>query len=182
MKRDVIFIHGFGSGVGSSKWKHISSAVPFVEPHIFESDYSTDDPLKIIKDLEVAVKQLNDPILIGHSLGALFARIVSSKNKLQSILLNPSFLPHVTLRGRIPDHLLDQYEILSHDLMVDRLKESAPAEFILVEDGDDVVNHAAQRPLYQRSRLVEIPGGDHRFQSLNTINEAIWILSNSPWY
>lgn len=183
-KPTVIFVHGFRSGRDSSKWQYIKD-LPTINAYIFEVNYDECSPDDVLDLLDGVCWIFEDPIIIGHSLGGLYARVYASRNGLQAILLNPSLLPTRTLfngsERSLPDHLFDSYRDLQDDVLPYVRDINAPAEIVLVERGDDVVQHDAQRHFHEKSMLLELPGGDHSFQSLNMIDYAIEMLTNRPW-
>lgn len=169
--RPVIFIHGFQSGAESSKWIHLQT-VPDIDPHLVSVDYVHDSPSDVLEKIYQVDDRLNDAIFIGHSLGGLFALYAGAAQRRQTILLNPSLLPLNTLGDKLWRFRL-QYQVLQD--AVAKIQHHT-ASVTLVETGDTVVDWKSQAKYLPN--VIYIPGGDHRFQSLNMINSTIEQLNS----
>lgn len=180
MKTRVVFFHGFGSGVDSTKWTAIK-ANPHIDPRLVEIDYALDDFDEII--LRAQRHLTPNCIVIGHSIGALWARFFSITKRLPCILLNPSFDPSRNLKERLGDKFPVYCELASMVSLAREEKIHAPLvqEIVLLEEGDDVIDHHVVKLASAFSDLHILEGGSHRFESLNMIETALRWIENRPW-
>lgn len=186
----VVYVHGFMSGADSSKWQYLISQRDRWDSHLFEVDYCKEPPTMVMQRLVEFVDTLNDPIVIGHSLGAFFVRQLQELRPLRTILVNPSLRPSQTLFSdparSLPREFLAYYQALK-DILWDeyvlksRAEQTLPAQIVLVEHGDEVINHEEQRHMHTNAEVYESLGGNHGYSQLNTIEQSIDKLENRPW-
>lgn len=174
--RPVIFVHGFGSGKGSSKYvalKNQLDPTKFIVD-IIESDYSTATYNEIEAKFKLMLEKYADypePIVVGHSLGGYWTRVFSNVFLYSSVIVNPSLLPHETLNTKIP---IVQYKPVPHSI-IDHTSRSS-CERVYIELGDEVVDQQAQidKGLFICSNITTVPDGHHRIQYVdNVIDEVI---------
>lgn len=181
-KTPVLFVHGFQSGRGSSKWAYLQS-LDYIEPHMVEIDYRETAPLDVIGALSEKVDSLDDPIVVGHSLGGFFARAIRLRRSLRALLINPSLRPDSTLFGHgersLPTQFHPAYKTIIQENLPDR--ERLSAEIILIEYGDEVVDHRSQSEFHDGSLVIAEPGGSHKYEGLNNIDTSLKLLINRPW-
>lgn len=178
METRIIFFHGFNSGVDSTKWEFIQK-IPSIDPVLCVVDYTTAGIRNFIDYMDEYASA--DCILIGHSLGAFWARYMSVLYDLPCILLNPSFTPSQTLNERLG--VAQSFYLGAEERVVTCRTghKKLPAEIVYVERGDDVINHATVERATKNSDVRYIEGGSHRFESLNMIEPAINEIKNRPW-
>lgn len=186
----VVYVHGFMSGADSSKWQYLISQRDRWDSHLFEVDYCKVPPTMVMQRLVEFVDTLDDPIVIGHSLGAFFVRQLQELRPLRTILVNPSLRPSQTLFSdptrSLPREFLAYYQALKHLLWDEyvlkcRAEQTLPAQIVLVEHGDEVINHEEQRHMHTNAEVYESLGGNHGYSQLNTIGQSIDKLANRPW-
>lgn len=180
MKTRVVFFHGYGSGSDSTKWAALRDN-PHIDARLVEINYAHDDFDEIITRAQRHLTP--NCIVVGHSIGALWARFFSLTKRLPCILLNPSFQPERNLTERLGDKFPIYCE-LSSMVTFARAEDKfvpLPQEIVLLEEGDNVINQKAVKVASQNSDFHILEGGSHRFESLNMIDTALKWIENRPW-
>lgn len=143
MKKDsvIVFFHGYGSSVNTDKFVKI----PYTNKKAIQLDY--DKGLK--ETLEKAenfvkeqLKEYEEVILVGHSMGGYLANQLSAKLNQPAVLINPSIFPHD-----------NKHEICDIDTM---FQVSNSKVNILVENDDELFNIPKQKEL-----LLKLPNNYH---------------------
>ncbi len=182
----LINIAGFASD-GKNKFGQLKKMFPDAKVvNIITSGIDPDEV--IIKVLtEVGMHQGMFPIMVGSSLGGLYAYMASSKIDCYAVLINPSMKPWETLKDKVginsffngntfelKQKHLDRLERLfgKHDNVLDHIG------FALFTGSDDrQLDHAVTREIL-RSPIVDcvVAGYDHRFEDISIIKSAIELL------
>lgn len=174
MSQKVIFVHGYGSNCQTDKKIKLDEMGFDV---VCETvDHTNVDQTKS-KLFTLTRKYLKDePIVVGHSLGGLWAYFLASKFELKCVLINPSFAPSDSISSNFEDEELDKLA---------KIKEYAfsksPTECIVIgELGDEVLDHNETSKLMRdRAKVLLVKGGDHRFKHFDDLEKAVIELSES---
>jgi predicted esterase YcpF (UPF0227 family) len=187
--RDIFFIHGFMSGKDSSKWEFLCKeyADNLDKIHIIEVDYKKTDPYTILEMYRDKVRQLEDPIVIGHSLGGFFAKLLS--DRCSTIIINPCFEPLERLTidpdRSLPVEFHEAYGELSKQVWKDRhlCVDDCEGEYgsvYLIEEGDENINQTAYLDKYKRNgHLISWKDGNHSFQHYDQLRQEIQCFQDS---
>ncbi len=92
----ILNIHGYRGNpdnASSTALKELNHEV--VSPSI---DFDAETPDNIYKNLSVILSEKSVDIIVGTSLGGFFAALLSVKNNLPVILVNPCLMPFLTLK------------------------------------------------------------------------------------
>ena len=116
-----------------------------------EIDYEA-PPLIIIRQLRQSVRRWDIDLIVGTSLGAFYAAVLSVELDLPVILVSPFLMPFLTF----PEYVKDYLDYTS------RLKELdlGNVSCIIGED-DEEIDHTFTRNLLENERFRSIPGGGH---------------------
>ncbi|THT97715.1 alpha/beta fold hydrolase [Lampropedia puyangensis] len=179
MKPEILFVHGFMSGVQSSKWLHLQTLTDRYTVNIFEVDYRAEPPYLVLNRLVERVRQLDqlESVVVAHSLGCFFTRLAQLRLRgFSSILLNPSFKPSLTLfnggERSMPAAFQAQYEQLEQEVG-QRIGSRDGPETALIELGDEVVDQPSQLHFFEQSALITLEGGSHSFEAFDLLNQHI---------
>ena len=176
----VVFVHGFMSGEESTKWKYlVENFSDKCEVVIIKNDFRTERPQDVYAKLLTNLRF--DDIVVGHSLGGFWTRTLQNEIGYSSILVNPCFIPCELLfnggERSIPEIYKDGYALLQSRLADNR----AGSEYVLLEMGDEIINHETQLNHFRNSDLTMIEGGNHSFLSLDMIGKTIERQVNQEW-
>lgn len=175
--RTIIYAHGFRS---SSKSRKALQLGEYLRAHHPEVRYLTPDlsfrPTQAISQLQwhclgIAPENLT---IVGSSLGGFYAIVLAEKLGCRAVLLNPSIAPYETLAK----HLGEQTNLYtgetftfdsSHIAELIALSVSAitrPERYLLVvEMGDELLDHRRTREFFSGAKQFAIEGGDHELKS-----------------
>ena len=169
MKKDsvIVFFHGYGSSVSTDKFVKI----PYTNKKAIQLDY--DKGLKV--NLEKAenfvkeqLKEYEEIILVGHSMGGYLANQLSAKFNQLAVLINPSIFPQDNKK-----------EICDIDTT---FKISSAKVVVLVENDDEVFDINKQKELLSKlpsNYIVKyFDGGHHRTNRISDIAYSIADVSN----
>jgi predicted esterase YcpF (UPF0227 family) len=172
----LIYLHGFNSSPGSHKAQVLKRDMEERDlgdqyccpamPHL---------PMRAIAvvEAEIAKHPCESITLIGSSLGGFYATYLAERHDLRAVLINPAVYPHEGLRAYLGAqrnlHSHQQYELTEEHL---RQWEKlylpgvrAQRYLLLVETGDEVLDHREAVEKYRGARQIVIAGGDHSLAS-----------------
>ncbi len=92
------YFHGYGSSPEAKKCKILKSI--FGEENVIAPDFNKDSIKELhgyLSYLIRAVKSEENPVIIGSSLGGLYALYVAARAGAKCILLNPCMTPHLVM-------------------------------------------------------------------------------------
>ena len=97
----VVYIHGFNSSPASLKAQQLRQAwlqlgLPDERLLIPELHHH---PERAVAQLQAAIEQLEQPVLIGSSLGGYYATYLAQQYHLKALLINPAVRPHHLFDG-----------------------------------------------------------------------------------
>ncbi len=183
-----LYIHGFLSSPQSAKAQYFASklsetgdATQWLCPQL------PVDPREAIKLLNEIIDQCTTPpTLIGSSLGGFYASILSQQRGLKAVLINPASSPARLLKDYIGIHKawhsdaivelteehIDALEELELELGA---LERPELLLVLIELGDEIIDHRETRRYYRGCKFMVYTGGNHSF---TRVDEA-WKLIES---
>ncbi|MHB8763296.1 MAG: YqiA/YcfP family alpha/beta fold hydrolase [Deferrisomatales bacterium] len=173
-----LYLHGYdGSPTGrkATELRRLLAPAP-----VLATAYAPEDPERALPHLERFIREAREGqpeepcILVGSSLGGLYARHLAHRLRLPCVLINPlvdpraTFLPELLPEARL--QALDALRVISP-------REPAPT-LALLDLGDEVLDaHATAEALGEHARLVTYPGGSHTFEHLEVAADEIrgWV-------
>ena len=167
----ILYLHGFascGEGNKSTVLKTYFGADSVIAPDLPPS------PLDAIQILEEILRSSHFELLIGSSLGGFYATYLAEKNKMKAVLLNPSTQPWETLASETgwQKRFCDDEVFEFKPVYLEQLKtlESAPEKgkyLLLLQSGDEVLDHTKAQSLYNTHKIIVEYGGNHRFENID---------------
>lgn len=167
----IIFIHGLNSSCETDKYQAIKAKNKICTT----VDHSK--PLEVEKTLVSMIEENKGKniILVGHSIGGFWARKMAKDFNLKALLLNPSF--EISEQGRI------DIGPAATKYYADNLHKFTPTKgvlFAVLELGDERVDQEKNATnLSSECRVLELPGGFHRFSRTSSIDNYIKTLRNN---
>lgn len=176
-RRVLIYLHGFNSSSQSVKAQQLRQYYQQIGQ---ESSYLCPDlpwqpslAMALLEDM-LAQHAAQDVRLMGSSLGAWYATILSQRHNVRAVLLNPAVHPHRLLHPALGEQTnysngkqyiftrehLDELEAL--DLTGLQHPEQL---LVLLETGDTTLDYREAQQFYAGSRQIIEPGGSHACQS-----------------
>lgn len=180
--RNIIYLHGFASSGNSIKGDFLREKysnlafTPSLKCHP-ESD---------ILEIEGIIKHLNNPILVGSSLGGFYAEVLSKKYHLDALLINP--LTHIEdmkpfigrhsyfETGKNFEFTFTDYSYLLY--LSDNLKnykEGSEHREIIVAKDDKIIPYQKTINYYKHDNdnITIYENGGHSFNNLDVIEEHL---------
>lgn len=172
--KKIIYLHGFNSSSYSKKSQVLNSYLKENKYFSFESPDLSLSPKEAIADIEKIIsKKSSGIVLIGSSLGGLYATFLANKYQLKSVTINPVVKNHInTMKGLIGKHKNfhsdEECEFFEEDfeelikLGLNKLEDPLN-HLCLVKMGDEVLDHKITRRYFSSSYIVCEKNGNHSY-------------------
>lgn len=174
MPGSILYIHGLNSDPASTKARLLSAAmqrlgqaerlrVPALHHH----------PRQAIEQLDAAIAELGQPLLVGSSLGGYYATHLAARHGLKALLINPVVNPHRLFDGFLGTqqnlYTGATWELtLDHVAALQALEVPAPSDpervQVWLQTGDETLDYRQAERFYRQCALRIQAGGDHGFQ------------------
>ena len=174
MSGSILYIHGFNSSPLSRKALQLDAVlqqlgladqlrVPALHNH----------PRQAIAQLEGAIAELGQPLLVGSSLGGYYATYLAERHGLKALLINPAVGPHRLFDGYLgPQRNLytdETWELtLNHVQALAELEVPPPQDpnryQVWLQTADETLDYRHAERYYRACALRIQAGGDHGFQ------------------
>lgn len=187
MAGSILYIHGFNSSPLSHKGQVLIEAlrqrglesrlrIPALHHH----------PRQAIVQLEAAIAELGQPLLVGSSLGGYYATWLARKHGLKALLINPAVKPHAMFDGYLGPqknyYSGETWELtLDHVQALAELEVPAPTDpqrtHVWLQTADETLDYRRAEQYYRACALRIQPGGDHGFQGFEGDVPALLALA-----
>jgi len=169
----LLYLHGFRSSPQS--WKARLLADAFAARGLasqFHCPALSHDPAIAIAQAEaILARHPGHFALAGSSLGGYYATWLAEKHDLRAVLINPAVVAPLSLEAYVgPQTGMydgETFEFTHAHIAALRGLEAAritPARYwLLVEEGDEVLDYREATARYAGCRQSVLPGGDHSF-------------------
>ena len=158
----ILNLHGFLGAADNKNYKalcELTAPEQIISPKL---DYLHTAPDKLLRQLaETAADP--DFILVGQSLGGLYADLLSRRLHRVCILTNPCFYPHTLSlfsESGMPADLISQYEALSPSGI-------NPLSVVLCGDADTLIAGNPERCRKLSAHVTLVPGGHSSIENLS---------------
>ena len=168
----IIYLHGFCSSPASWKSRLLGEEMTrrglgahFVCPQL------SPVPDEAVAGVERLIAAAGGPVtLIGSSLGGHYANHLAEKHGLKAVLVNPAVTARLDLGKFVGDH--DNFHSGEHftftaahaDQLGAQVRQPTPERYwLLLEEGDEVLDYRQAQAFYAGCRQTVLPGGDHSF-------------------
>lgn len=180
----IVYLHGFRSSPQSQKARQLKAHMEARGlGHLFCCDALPVRPAAAIALAERQIAAARTPVtLVGSSLGGYYATYLAETHGLKAVLVNPAVVAHLSLADFVgpqtnlytgesfefgPQHI-DELRAIEVPVL------TRPQDFLLlVESGDEVLDHRQAVVRYAGARQVVLPGGDHGFSRFADYLDAI---------
>lgn len=179
----LLYLHGFNSSERSHKAQVLAEQA---EQHGCRKQVITPRlvwrPEEAMAQLRQLIESLNGPItLVGSSLGGYYATYLSEQFGLPAVLINPAVRPYLLLEGFLgtqKNPYTGEEYVLTHKQM-DELKAmdvenvTAARYWLMVQEGDEVLDFQQALEKYPSAKLTLETGGDHSFMGFERFLDDI---------
>lgn len=129
-------------------------------------------PAKAIEQITALMDKLNDPVIIGSSLGAYYANFLVEQYGCKAVLVNPAVYPDQLLKAYLGpqsnDYTRETYTLTTQHMVELRALAVAPISepskrLLMVQTADETLDFSEATHFYQGSRSIIEYGGNHSF-------------------
>lgn len=168
----ILYLHGFRSSPASFKARTVAEAMAArgLQERFFCPALSH-EPRQAMVQAEAILAAEGPLTLVGSSLGGFYATWLAERHGLRAVLVNPAVLAHLSLA----DYVGPQTNLYSGEefqftrehvaqLQAMEVADLRPERYwLLVEEGDEVLDYRQAVARYQDARQTVLAGGDHSF-------------------
>jgi hypothetical protein len=168
----IIYLHGFCSSPASWKSRLLAEemtrrgrAEDFLCPQLSPVP---DDAVASVSRL---IEQADRPVtLVGSSLGGHYANYLAEKHDLNAVLINPATVDCLDLANFVGEHANfhsgERFAFTAaHAAQLKaQVRRPTPERYwLLLEEGDEVLDYRQAQAFYAGCRQTVLAGGDHSF-------------------
>lgn len=168
----ILYLHGFCSSPAS--WKSRLLGEEMARRGL--SGHFACPPLSPVPDealagAEALIEQAGDKVLlVGSSLGGHYANHLAEKHDLRAVLINPAVIDRLDLGLFVGDHVnfhsgaTFTFSVAHAEQLKSQVCVPHPGRYwLLLEEGDEVLDYRQAQAFYAGCRQSVLPGGDHSF-------------------
>ena len=171
-RRLIIYLHGFCSSPASWKSRLLAEEMArrgladcFICPQL------SPVPDEAVASVSRLIVQAGGPVtLVGSSLGGHYANHLAEKHGQQAVLINPAAVDRLDLAGFVGEHANfhsgEKFvftEAHAAQLKAQVARPTPERYWLLLEEGDEVLDCRQAQAFYAGCRQTVLPGGDHSF-------------------
>ncbi len=183
----VIYIHGFNSAGYGNKINKLKEAFGDENVIALTLPYNPEKAMKLLEFLTETIKEKENLILVGTSLGGFYGLYLGAKYKVPSVLINPSTDPYNSLKtqvGKQKNYKTDEeYEFSYKDLeslkkyylSEKEIKEAKPYIYVYLDEEDELLDSRKTKEFFEKFDIYVkmYPNGNHRFQHMDELIEDL---------
>ena len=174
----ILYLHGFRSGPASTKARQLAARM--AELGLAEAFWCPQLPVSAREAIELVERQIARcratgdaaPTLVGSSLGGYYATWLAERHDLPAVLVNPAVVAPLSLEPYL-GRQTNLYTGEAFDFTAAHIQELRELEvptltsperyWVLVQEGDEVLDYRHAVAKYAGARQTVLPGGDHSF-------------------
>lgn len=178
-----MYIHGFNSAGYGNKINKLKEAFGDENVIALTLPYNPEKAIRLLEFLVEAIKEKDDLILVGTSLGGFYGLYLGAKYKIPSVLINPSTDPYNSLKDQVGKQINyktnEEYEFTQKDLedlkkfylSEKDIKEAKPYIFVYLDEKDELLDSKKTKEYFEKFGIYVkmYPDGDHRFQHMDEL-------------
>lgn len=191
----ILYLHGFRSAPASAKARALAArmaelglADAFWCPQL---PVAATDAMALVEDRIARCRPAGGapPTLVGSSLGGYYATWLAERHGLKAVLVNPAVLAPLSLEPYL-GRQTNLYSGEAFDFATDHIAQLRALEvpaltdpqryWLLVEEGDEVLDYRDAVARYAGARQTVLPGGDHSFTRWNDYLDEILAFAGLP--
>jgi len=168
----ILYLHGFCSSPAS--WKSRLLAEAMARRGLaanFDCPQLPPEPDAAVAGVSQLIERAAGPVtLVGSSLGGHYANHLAEKYGLNAALINPATVDRLDLTKFVGEH--HNFHSGEHftftpehaaQLKAQVTRPTPGRYWLLLEEGDEVLDYRQARDFYAGCRQTVLPGGDHSF-------------------
>ena len=183
----IMYIHGFNSAGYGNKINILRDAFGDENVIALTLPYNPERAIRLLEFLTEAVKEKDDLILVGTSLGGFYGLYLGAKYKTPSVLINPATDPYNSLKDEVgkqknyktgEEYIFSEKDLESlkkYYLSDEEIEEAKPYIYVYLDEGDELLDSKETKEYFDRYGIYVkmYPNGDHRFQHMKELIEDL---------
>ena len=171
---EIVYLHGFNSSPKSLKARETQDWLQQHAPNIgFHCPQLSSHPAQALQQAHDLLLTLpTDTLLIGSSLGGLYAGVLATSLARKAVLINPTIQPHIDLqhfsREQHNPYTGETYTLNEEDinaLITHQVSQPVLEHYWLIQGSqDEVLDWRIAARHFQGCRQTLFNGDDHRLQ------------------
>lgn len=170
---DIVYLHGFQSGPASAKARETAAWLGQHCPDWrFHAPKLSPYPAQAVAQADALLAGLEQPLLLGSSLGGYYASWLAERHDCRAVLINPAIRPYDDLARFLGDNQSpwtgERFTLTpAHmdELLALRVERPRAARYWLVlGTQDEVLDWREAARCYRGARMTVFNGDDHRLQ------------------
>ena len=168
----ILYLHGFCSSPAS--WKSRLLAETMARRGLgvhFACPQLSPVPDEAVAQAARLIEQAGGPItLVGSSLGGHYANHLAERYALPAVLVNPAVIERLDLSLFLGEHAnfhtAERFVFTAGHAaqLLAQVRRPTPERYwLLLEEGDEVLDYRQAQAFYAGCRQTVLPGGDHSF-------------------
>lgn len=189
--KPIVYLHGFNSSPASAKAQQLSQQMQ----RLGLADYLhipalARDPAQAIADLATVCQRLEQPLLVGSSLGGYYATILAQRFELSALLINPAVQPWLLLRDYLGwqrcYHSQQPWLFTEQHLQALEGMQVAPPNaperiHVWLQSGDQTLDYRQAAAFYRHCTVHVEEGGDHSYSGfIQRLPDLLRLADYSP--
>ena len=168
----ILYLHGFRSSPASFKARAVGEAMAArgLQQRFFCPALSH-QPQVAVAQAEAILAEQGPLTLVGSSLGGYYATWLAERHGLRAVLINPAVLAHLSLADYVGTqtnlYTGEEFQFTREhvaQLQAMEVADLRPERYwLLVEEGDEVLDYRQAVARYRDARQTVLAGGDHSF-------------------
>ena len=175
---NILYLHGFQSSVLSIKGQQLKDYCTRYTSYTVHLPDLNMPPLQVIETISDLIRQLDDVVLIGSSLGGFYATQLVAKHSVPAVLINPAMRPWQLFGKRIglalpyqvnKDWVLDQQQLDDLEQLAVPFVQDADKLLVLLQQGDEILDYRDAERYYSEtshtSMIMTEMHGNHAMEN-----------------
>jgi predicted esterase YcpF (UPF0227 family) len=171
--KTLIYLHGYNSSPLSHKaqltTQYMGEHHPSVQCLLPQLSFA---PAKAVEQMTALMNKVDNPVIIGSSLGGYYANFLVEQYGCKAVLVNPAVYPDRLLEdylgAQTNDYTGETYTLTTqHMIELRALATPRMAEpekrMLMIQTADETLDFSEATHFYQASRSIIEYGGNHSF-------------------
>ena len=175
---NILYLHGFQSSALSIKGQQLKDYCTLYTSYTVHLPDLNMPPLQVIETISDLIRQLDDVVLVGSSLGGFYATQLVAKHSVPAVLINPAMRPWLLFQehigSQLPDKvsenwILDQQQLDDLEQLAVPFVQDADKLLVLLQQGDEILDYRDAERYYSAtshtSMIMTEMHGNHAMEN-----------------
>ena len=175
---NILYLHGFQSSALSIKGQQLKDYCTLYTSYTVHLPDLNMPPLQVIETISDLIRQLDDVVLVGSSLGGFYATQLVAKHSVPAVLINPAMRPWLWFQEHIGSQLpynvsenwiIDQQQLDDLEQLAVPFVQDADKLLGLLQQGDEILDYRDAERYYSAtshtSMIMTEMHGNHAMEN-----------------